>query len=640
MELGGLFRDFLEPSAAERDRAVPIVVVRGTAGSSRERILEELRDQFCQGRPSAVCYSQEERLDKGARPYQVADFLASRLMNEVPRYGRLRFPRLLLGLLALKVNLNGPMADPEAPKILLEETLSERNRRPIDKWRREFDDITRPWADKASDPWAYAMRGLSSALGLAGALASRRRPGLAWYAHGYRPKGQRYTNGANALADLVRGHWTDSNAARDDVDLTLCRAFLADIREEYSHAHWFWAAHNNALVIVDRGDRAPFTGFLEVLARLYRDPEPEWAPTLFVAGSGRSPAKESPTAPGLSRLALTASYGDWEAHTDHWYGADDKCDWGPYYPLEVDRSTPTSDDAAMWEGFVDRLVRGHPEAHRIVTGALTAAGEHADHRQVLAMRTKQGSTVAKELRDLIVGENGGMSHGLSVLAAARDLRDDSIDRLESLCDERSQKAIERYLARSLWVLGPHEADPEATPRLHPLARQVLLHELAESRRWTEVQEGLRKRAASRDGVTGLYHALAAGRLQEVTEALSAAFETSHPEAWCELFQAVVSAPVRAPGNAPTAAQFAEARVRGVRSAGPIKASLVSAAQLHRSPLGDPAHELCAEIASDIYDLRPRKVDGRRHLTALAARYADCDDRSPRVEAHLTRSRST
>src|SRR3954447_24701371 len=96
VSLRALFTECLNPPRSDRFRATPIVLVRGTEGSSRQVELWELRGELVEGRPRA--FTGVGEVPERARPHEVADLIASKLADHVAGFGRLRFPRLLLGL--------------------------------------------------------------------------------------------------------------------------------------------------------------------------------------------------------------------------------------------------------------------------------------------------------------------------------------------------------------------------------------------------------------------------------------------------------------------------------------------------------------------------------------------------------------
>jgi hypothetical protein len=305
LSLRALFTECLDPPKADRFQATPIVLVRGTEGSAREAELWGLRGPFVNGRPRA--FVEVGEVPEGARPYEVADLIAFKLADHAAGFGRLRFPRLLLGLLALEVPLGRPAVDPGKREELLARTLTPSQRERVQRWRKRTEAVAGILARTAGapiseDPIREAVGDLTP--------SSRR-----WYVAGGpvcggtpratgRSPEKRTFAGCTPSRQWCAGRPQEDPRARDDIDLTLCKAFVADLREEWHRASRWAESMVNGLVVIDRGDVDPFDAFLQVIAMVDRSE----APLVVVAGMQyRTELREVLPLPTPSRDAVESS---------------------------------------------------------------------------------------------------------------------------------------------------------------------------------------------------------------------------------------------------------------------------------------------------------------------------------------------
>lgn len=120
----------------------------------------------------------------------------------------------------------------------------------------------------------------------------------------------------------------------------------------------------------------------------------------------------------------------------------------------------------------------------------------------------------------------------------------------------------------------------------------------------------------------MYHRLALGEVQRVAAELSETLAEYRPEDWCRQLLDVTAAPVQTPGiQYPTAREHRDELVRagGTR----VAPALVAALQLHADPLGDPYHELCADIADELDTIANECAPRVKLIDDLAARFSEC-----------------
>jgi hypothetical protein len=103
----------LRPTKGDR-RSLPIVLLWDPRASGKSELLDHIQERFHSGRP----YVRRNRHELGAlRPHEVALRLASHLSSRVEGFGRLKFPRLVLGVAAIRGPVN--MDDPAATRSMM-----------------------------------------------------------------------------------------------------------------------------------------------------------------------------------------------------------------------------------------------------------------------------------------------------------------------------------------------------------------------------------------------------------------------------------------------------------------------------------------------------------------------------------------
>ncbi|MGH3925939.1 MAG: hypothetical protein ACRDTT_24280, partial [Pseudonocardiaceae bacterium] len=359
----------------DRHRHLPIVVLWGPQMSGKSELLDHLHERFYPGRP---CVRRTKHELGILRPHLVALQLAFHLSCHVEGFGRLKFPRLFLGVAAIR----GPITidDPATTRsMMIRRTVPDRKR---------LGHLARETADSLADV-VGAGRGMRFFLGLAvqgaGALVET---GLAlggrgrkWYQDGL---GQHFADPIDALVILAEQETNPQR--RDQVDEVLCRAFLADLREEYSSFFRLFKRDENCLAILDDADSKGARGFLDVLAAQRRD----WDPLLIVsAATTRSPSagRQHPEQ-WVVRDAAAATYQDWSD------GRAANDGWAALYPLKLSgltldearahftghaeaphgpevEATGILDNAEKVLRFAHRLTDGHLEGMRLVLAAMS-----------------------------------------------------------------------------------------------------------------------------------------------------------------------------------------------------------------------------------------------------------------------------
>lgn len=628
---------------------LPILLLWGPRTSGKSALLDHLYERFYPGRPCV----RRNRQELGAlRPYEVALQLAFHLGCKVGGFGRLKFPRLFLGVAAIR----GPVTidDPAATRTtMIRRTVPDRKR---------LRNLARETAVALADvvgagPGAQFFLGLTveGAVGIVETALVLGGRGRRWYQDGL---GQHFADPIDALVRLAE---QEANPQlRQRVDEVLCRAFLADLRDAYvpRALQLFKLDEINCLALLDDADSEGARGFLDVLATERQG----WDPLLIVAAMAtRSPSSghQHPDQ-WIVHDAATATYQDWSQ------GRAVNDGWVARYPVAL--SGLSLDEArAQFIGqvspprgpefevtgilgntekalrFAHRLTDGHPGAMRLVLAAMSlerrrVGAEKVDVRALFNKPvTPDGTSLAHETQRLLVeGWSAEMHRALVRSTAARDFGERSLTAVLQGEPDPVAHMMRKFRSRDLWVHhppGPNSTDP---PTLHPFPRRGVLHLLAappdqDAPTWDDVHNQLRTHAENEkqgDQTSAMYHRLALGGVTEVARHLSLLFTGEDTVAWYATLTAITQAPLAHPARETDSQQHWLRLVRriGNGSGEPAQmVELVAALQLHTDPLGDPDHHLCIVIARELESLAPRS-NAFFFLLEQAEKFRNCWER--------------
>jgi len=637
----------LATDLANRDRPgrdpddLPIVVLWGARGSASSELLTHLHRAADWRAPRAHL---DGELLPDLRPHEVANRLAFQLGQHVALFGRARFPRFFLGVLAVRNPLD-PESAPDATaarRELLRRYL--RNRREGREWLRRSASAIASLAGLTAER-ADAVGMLVDGVMEAGrTLALLRGAGLRWYEQGL---GHPVSDGADALVELsVR----EFQGAHEFVDEVLCRAFVADLRSEFAGgAGPVYERHRSALVLFDNVATGPAARFIRMLA----DQRDGSGPLLVVAASHRRFPDEAAKHPALWQPDdLTGA--SWE----RWSRQRPAREGSRFYPVWVDPVDDVEATAGPREpqvrayadrhgllpaeypvvAFARRLTAAHPAGMDLVLRAVESAREAADGtvdlRRLFSWPDATGTPLDEAVLDLVLGPwTEDLRRPLALMGVAVDLSDAGIAPILAAENQRIGRLITEFRERDLWVthrVADGRADP---PRLHPFARRAIAHRLA--RRggvagldWTSAHTLLRDAAAERGNeVTRLYHELALGRIDAVAAALSEVFDPEDPREFYDVLLRVTAAPLARPDRAVDATSHHTELASSVPERdGAVSSALVAALQLHSDPLGDPAHDMCGVVTAELGDLSRSARTGRAYLLEKSGDFAACWDR--------------
>lgn len=458
-----------------------------------------------------------------------------------------------------------------------------------------------------------------------------RDQGLGWYRDGL---GLHFADPVEGLVELAA---QEADGQRTSVDEVLCRAFLADLRDGCSNKFRQLFDHSeHCLAVLDDADSPAVRAFFEILGTQRAG---QWDPLLIVAGSSR---RFSITGHGNPeewpvRRANEASYTEWIQNRNVHQG------WAALYPVTLEGVTEAEattcfapripdnvarlrsdgiDLAGVLGGaehavrFAHQITDGHLGGLQLVLRAMTRERARAtaepmelepmDMRRLLEWPDADQVPLAETILRWVFGPWPANIRRLLVCSsAARDFGDIALARV--LQDEPASQLMIDFRSRDTWVR--HGVGP---PTLHPLARRVLLHQLAKpgGPGWQEVHERLRWRAESHgDTTSALYHGLAAGRVGEVAQTLSELFRQPDTAQWYDALLTVTQAPLENPARQQNSESHCQGLADGAGGPHLVSARLVAALQLHADPLADPNRDLCGVVAHELKDLANHAPEG-------------------------------
>ncbi|MGQ0774517.1 MAG: hypothetical protein ACT4NY_08890 [Pseudonocardiales bacterium] len=610
----------LRPPKSDRRRPLPIVLVWSPRMSGKSELLDHLHEYFYPGRPCVRLNGHE----LGAlRPHEVAVQFAFHLGRRVKRFGRLRFPRLFLGVAAIR----GPVAidDPAITRSMMIRRTIPDHRRLRSLARETVIDLADVVGASQDTRFFLGLQveGVGALVETTLALSGQ---GRKWYQDGL---GQHFTDPIDALVQLAMQE--ENPQLRKRVDEVLCRAFLADLRDAYSpRSLQLFKRDENCLAILHDADSEGARGFLEILAAQRQD----WDPLLIVGDAAtRSPfvGHQYPEY-WVVRDAVHATYEDWNdarAVNDGWTAV---------YPIEL--SGLTLDEArAHFAGkvpplygpevdvtgvlgntekalrFAHRLTGGHIGGMRLVLAAMSlerrrVGAENVDVRSLFSRpTTPDGQSLAQEAQLLLLGGwSVEMRRALVRSTAARDFGKSSLAVVLQNEPDPVAHMMRSFRSRDLWVRHPPKTDDANPPTLHPFPRRGVLHLLAEPSgpeepTWDDVHNQLRTHAEKQgDQTSAMYHRLALGDVAAVAKHLSILFASEDAAKWYATLTAITQAPLAHPAREADSRQHLLRLVQKVDDGLEKPAALVelvAALQLHTDPLGDPGHHLCIVIAEKL-----------------------------------------
>ncbi|MER6348300.1 hypothetical protein ACWC10_22025 [Streptomyces sp. NPDC001595] len=545
----------------EHPREVPFVVLTGARGLGKSAVLRELRDAYQGHTPVALvdCAATEFAAPPSGRPAEAWSPLAQALLvvaeqlaAPVTGAGRIQFPRLMSGLVAVAAGGWGD-ADSERIRREVERILL------LNESGSWLSGIAGRWAGRVAANVVTAVSGTGQLLtaaieatldSLSEGFGNRRHQRASIWYRDYPNAGGHARRGLM----LLSGHFRAGGTSRQHAERHLVRALLADLTDAYAGVLPRMQRLGRPLVLVDNAQHAPGPELMDAVLRDRAEGVADRV--VFVAGlRGKGEFLRRAVRRELSELAR-------------------RTDWTPEAGAPSSRALlvtlpPLSPDdtlhivgAACEELAVPpqlphathRLTGGNPLGITVLAEAAaqqlpgaTSLGELLTAEVRLA-EDQAGAPAYRELLDRLVPAD--RLGELTVLAAAHD-HDSACALADALLSDDFGPADVRALQTRLAA----EGQPLAAGQFvgDPFVRTLLLlrlHHLdADHARWRQAHERLIRHYAP-DGADDpparagcrLHHELALGRPEPAIAHLRDAFTALDTRTWLATLRFVAAAP--------------------------------------------------------------------------------------------------
>ncbi|ASU83847.1 hypothetical protein CDO52_14580 [Nocardiopsis gilva YIM 90087] len=584
----------------------PILVFEGMQGIGKSALLDHIAGLLHQQVPYAYIDFQHTPQADVAK---VLSALAFELSRHTPNYGRLNFPRMIIGQLVLRLDLSHTDRNGAREQVIAEIKKHRKLDRIEELLRETADDIVSLPVEPLTGNVATRAFGrpVATAVGALTSWTLSSRPFLGrhqdWYGH----RDQGYTDDPiDALVQLNQ-QWNapHHDGGRDQAADVLCAAFLADLRDAFAHggrsASWLLTP----VVLLDNVDEEPGRGFLDHLARVRRTTEiDDRYGALTIVATSRGPLLWA--LPDDVTVTISTNIPV-EAARPRPGPGDRPPDWARYVLSDLtEEETDTLITRAGLSARTDRhsakiihgFTSGHPGSTRLLLDTIARMSPRQSLARVLAGASDDAPafpTVQQENRLFreLLGVPGnttvpkGLVHAMTTCAAART-GDDAL-RLAQTSQLVQPAYRDRAELRRPTPRFAHGTGGEA------LLRRLLLRRLARrgpntKTNWSQVFGWLHAEARRRDDLVGLlYYALAVGDLGFVAGELTERFDKGHGATG-----AVAPPP---DGTAFGAAEGAEARTwNGLLTA--VTLAPRSEVGLDRPAPIEHVHALLAQAAED------------------------------------------
>lgn len=531
----------------------PVLVVEGGAATGKTTLLDALASG-CAGR---VPYSYldlevvEAELGDAAIPELLAA-LACQLARRCKLYGSLRFDRLVIGLLALQLELNP--VDPQQANAQVIEML--KARRPLTTLKRVLGDMAHealkfvPAGSFVPSSGSITTLVELSVDGIASRLSTRRR-GHGRFQKWYGDQDQEL--GLDPIDELMGLNWSIRHPTRSDVRSDphelLCSAFLADLRDNFRTGRHADEWSLNCLLLLDNVDTPLGRAFVHRLVQAWEN-----------SGTHRFGSQDPVTVVTTSRGGLLAALSKTKRATVRdVFGAEDvrltprEHDRGRTVWLRRQLPAFTIDEVhemvkklALPEGnsrnlatMLHQLGRGHPGGTEMLLAAVAEERTAFVEPDALLKSRQAEETLEKRLYNrLLVGVPEDAIDDLITCSAGRK-RPEGLRLLHR--NGMHYQAEPALLPVEMWDPGP---DPTLLRLLllRQLARRPETHQWS----WSVAHEMLRETSAQQgnDPVGELYHILANDRVDVVVRALTRQLGKDPLPHWLDLLEAVTAIPHR------------------------------------------------------------------------------------------------
>jgi hypothetical protein len=348
----------------------PVVLLIGPRGSGKTVVIDRLE---ADNRSSAPTARLDFELTRDASPAQVMLDIGTLLSPGVARVGRVRFPLLGIGLIAVTL-------DPDSP-VSAAEQLATRLRARGGLSGKALADLAAQAGRLLPSPEQQAMVSEAGAvLGwILDGISRRRLDGyLDWYA---RVAGRGNGTSTGPLLALHQQWRTavsadDTEARRDarrDVWRALCAALLADLRAEFNSAGlWHGLRTTNCLLLLDNAGSPAGAELLETLAECRRKAAGQTDPLLVVAALGTRPGIQPPVGPPVSAADERLSHAGWLSAA-----RDPEAPRSPWYPVQLTELSIGNVGSIVGSHVLGKVWRDVDFVHAVTGGHSAAAWEIA-----------------------------------------------------------------------------------------------------------------------------------------------------------------------------------------------------------------------------------------------------------------------
>ncbi|MGP4110347.1 hypothetical protein ACTWP5_05445 [Streptomyces sp. 4N509B] len=618
----------------------PVVVIEGGHGTGKSLLLDTLAAHADQHVPCA-------RLDFAATPHddtaQLLPALAGQLHRYLPRYRRLRFPRLLIALLMMEQDLRNMTFDQARATV----TQLLRQRR-SGNWPRRFMEhfAEAPGEGAVEIQLPFPFNLLRLPLNVVAALMGFTFPSRSQRWFGHRDRGL-VGQAVDTLVDLstdarlareaAYGDGHGDAAARDRVARLLSEAFLADLRDCPRRVRRL----NTPLLLLDNVDVPAGRAFLRRLldarppSRSRDGTEP-----LTIVTTCRE------TLPELAESRV-GRLEDLAGQTP-----DEAPEW-LRYPLpnltwsDIDQLVSQASAGARVDRRLVRVVHeftaGHPEAVGVLASTASRMSRPATSvGQLLAAPMPSDDELVRHgAEPSATSPTPSDSAGQWLLRRLLPADDPEVDALATCAAPRDEVGG-LWLSHQTDVVAPSWGEsvrrttpwsPDGGRAGATVLRRLLLRRLAarpadHPTGWDAVHLRLRRRCQDTGDAAGeLYHRLAMNDVAAVADELARLLPDTSGETWLTLLRSTTQAPLAVAEEPPpepydlyhdlvrrafdTAATSTEARV----------GHLVTALRIVSDPLcGISRGFLYKQIAGTLSELAPRSPDGLVAFETASAEY--------------------
>ncbi|WP_416968779.1 hypothetical protein [Streptomyces sp. 4F14] len=569
-------------TASGYPRGAPVITVHGGRGTGRTAVCEQLHDAHV-GRlhvakwpmpgaqPVGMAPPPDQANPLTSRPLAALGWLVHELNGDVPKFGRVEFPRFTYGLMAattLYEPLSAEHADgpPLADLQRLEHRLRDLEVALSDGGRPLWDTLA-AWVSAAIPlvtafapglgPVEELLQRIIQQAGERGG-AKLDQPALKWWdeeLHGIQGSGIR------KLLDWVflSLRLQVPAEARRVLEARLAAAFLADIDAHYRRRHW--RVRPLPLILLDNTHTPTGSRLLDVLLTAYaRAAGPENAkgaevtrPVIVATRLGAGPRPATPKHPhplGVPQFGTLVWHSPRSDRREAWQvwlrapalGADNIA---TALGAPCPRGLPNLVEqiSAGRAGCAHPLIEAARETLRTGRRTVLLTAEPQELGPTLLSRppagTDQEGTVTAALLRYLVPDRALID---ALLPWAVALRAEDVPHLPGY-DPDQHHRIRELLKEDHWYRAswPDSAHPAIGDRT---LRELLLHHLrteAGPARWTALHTAARDRHAP-GSAAHLHHTLALGRREEAIAGLHTAFRDTGRLGWLATVQTVCAAP--------------------------------------------------------------------------------------------------